>query len=122
MEGISCDEASYTCVKLNNELYLYLKQVNKYLAFLCVIRDEIFTENRGIMDYNLTLFKDSVRDVLLEPQHGLLLNQQGGQSIDLNKPSTSGSISASATSTDTLNENTSTSNFMLGGALLTTRR
>ncbi len=32
---------------------------------MCVIRDEVFSENRGIMDYNLTLFKDSIRDILL---------------------------------------------------------
>ena len=64
VDGISFDDYSYTCVKLSNDLYLYLKQVNKYLAFVCVVREEIFAENRGIMDYNLTLFKDSVKDVL----------------------------------------------------------
>jgi hypothetical protein len=45
-------------------MFLYLKQVNKILAFVCVVRDEVFSENRGIMDYNLTLFKDSVKDIL----------------------------------------------------------
>lgn len=64
IDGISNDDASYSCVKLNNELYLYLKQVNKFLAFVCVIREEVFSENRGIMDYNLTLFKDSVKEIL----------------------------------------------------------
>ncbi len=64
-----CDDASYTCVKLANNLHIYMKQVNKFLAFVCVIRDEIFSENRGIMDYNLTLFKDSVRDILLSTSH-----------------------------------------------------
>jgi hypothetical protein len=39
---------SYSCVKLNNDLFLYLKQVNKYLAFVCVIRDDVFSENRGM--------------------------------------------------------------------------
>lgn len=121
MEGISFDDASYTCVKLNNELYLYLKQVNKYLAFLCVIRDEVFTENRGIMDYNLTLFKDSVRDILLEHQPSQSTSQLSGQSSDYSKLSASDSMSASATSTTTL-ENASSNNFMLGGALLRTNR
>jgi len=126
VEGISFDDASYTCVKLNNELFLYLKQVNKYLAFVCVIRDEVFTENRGIMDYNLTLFKDSVRDILLmQPQS--TSNQTGQTSnstTDGNSLSTkpSGSVSVSASgisgSADTLNENS----FMLGGALLTNKR
>lgn len=121
VEGISFDDASYTCVKLNNELYLYLKQVNKYLAFLCVIRDEVFTENRGIMDYNLTLFKDSVRDILLEHQPSQSTSQLSGQSSDYSKLSASDSMSASATSTTTL-ENASSNNFMLGGALLRTNR
>lgn len=45
-----------------------MKQVDKFLAFVCVIRDEIFMENRGIMDYNLTLFKDSIKDILSAPK------------------------------------------------------
>ena len=47
VDGISYDDSSYTSVKLNNDLYLYLKQVNKFLAFVCVIREEVFNENRG---------------------------------------------------------------------------
>jgi Ras-related GTP-binding protein C/D len=82
VEGISCDDGSYTCVKLNNELYLYLKQVNKFLAFVCVIRDEVFSENRGIMDYNLTLFKDSVRDILLSPNSNQTNNTNNNSSQD----------------------------------------
>jgi hypothetical protein len=62
-----------------------MKQVNKFLAFVCVIRDEIFSENRGIMDYNLTLFKDSVRDILLASQmsNNISLNQTGGNNTNL---------------------------------------
>jgi len=67
VEGISADDMSYSCVKLNNDLFLYLKQVNRFLAFICVIRDDTFNENRGIMDYNLTLFKDSVEQILEAP-------------------------------------------------------
>lgn len=78
------------------------------------------------MDYNLTLFKDSVRDILLmQPQS--TSNQTGqtsnsttdGNSLST-KPSGSGSVSASGISgsADTLNENS----FMLGGALLTNKR
>ena len=84
MDGISFDDYSYTCVKLSNDLYLYLKQVNKYLAFVCVVREEIFAENRGIMDYNLTLFKDSVKDVLFSSSatsgaHTTASNKSGSQ-------------------------------------------
>lgn len=78
VDGISYDDSSYTSVKLNNDLYLYLKQVNKFLAFVCVIREEVFNENRGIMDYNLTLFKDSVRDILLMQATASVPSTPGG--------------------------------------------
>jgi len=58
VEGISCDDGSYTCVKLNNDFYLYLKQVNKFLAFVCVIRDEIFSENRGELEKLVFLIRN----------------------------------------------------------------
>ncbi|CAF0837822.1 unnamed protein product [Brachionus calyciflorus] len=90
IEGISSDDASYTCVKLNNELYLYMKQVNKFLAFVCVIRDEIFMENRGIMDYNLTLFKDSIKDILLAQQNMSLLANQTNLNQNINNTGSSG--------------------------------
>jgi hypothetical protein len=47
VDGISPDDSSYASIKLNNDLFLYLKQVNKFLAFVCVIRDDVFSENRG---------------------------------------------------------------------------
>jgi Ras-related GTP-binding protein C/D len=79
IEGISHDDQSYTCVKLYNDYYIYLKQVNKFLAFVCVIRDEVFSENRGVMDYNLTLFKDSVEKIISSPSQQQQLQQQHQQ-------------------------------------------
>jgi Ras-related GTP-binding protein C/D len=113
VEGIACDDLSYTCVKLNNELFLYLKQVNKYLAFVCVIRDEVFAENRGIMDYNLTLFKDSVREILLQQQNNNNQQQQQQQQHQL--------MSANNTN-DTLSNNIESASFLMGGALLATAK
>lgn len=75
IEGISHDDLSYTCVKLYNDHYIYLKQVNRFLAFVCVIRDEVFSENRGVMDYNLTLFKDSVEKIISSPSQQQQFNQ-----------------------------------------------
>lgn len=66
-----------------------MKQVNKFLAFVCVIRDEIFMENRGIMDYNLTLFKDSIKDILITPK-----NLKQNQSINSSEPDTSNVINS----------------------------
>lgn len=84
VEGISFDDASYTCVKLNNEHFIYLKQVNKFLAFVCVIRNEVFTENRGIMDYNLTLFKESVREILLMSAQGTASSMNADANLSKN--------------------------------------
>lgn len=101
VEGISFDDASYTCVKLNNELYLYLKQVNKFLSFVCVIREEVFNENRGIMDYNLTLFKDSVKDILLTPLS-----------------STLGNMNINNTNSTSVNNNSDGANMMNSSAII----
>ena len=89
---------------------------------MCVIRDEVFTENRGIMDYNLTLFKDSVREILLDTQHLTSNAQENGQSNEMDKLNPNSSISTSVTSMNTLNDSNSTNNFILGGTLLTNRR
>lgn len=119
VEGISYDDSSYTCVKLNNEHFLYLKQVNKYLAFVCVIRSEIFTENRGIMDYNLTLFKDSVRDILLMSTQNASsnsnqdLNSSKNQNIDANL-----SQAMAASNLSFSNGESGDSGFILGGEIL----
>ncbi len=114
VEGIACDDLSYTCVKLNNELFLYLKQVNKYLAFVCVIRDEVFAENRGIMDYNLTLFKDSVREILLQQQNNN--NQQQQQQQQQHQ------LMSANNTNDTLSNNIESASFLMGGALLATAK
>lgn len=117
VEGISFDDSSYTCVKLNNEHFLYLKQVNKFLAFVCVIRNEVFTENRGIMDYNLTLFKDSVRDILLMSTNQSSNTNQDpnsskNQTIDPNLSQTLGASNISFS-----NGESGDSGFILGGDL-----
>ena len=70
-----------------------MKQVNKFLAFVCVIRDEIFMENRGIMDYNLTLFKDSIKDILISPKN-VNQNQSLNNQTNSSEPDTSNMINS----------------------------
>jgi hypothetical protein len=94
-----------------------MKQVNKFLAFVCVIRDEIFSENRGIMDYNLTLFKDSVRDILLASQmsNNVSLNQTSGNNTNLiSNINNSSSQDTSSNLTSSLAANLSLNNGSAG--------
>lgn len=67
-----------------------MKQVNKFLAFVCVIRDEIFMENRGIMDYNLTLFKDLIKDILQASQNSSIMANQTNINQNVNVTNSSG--------------------------------
>ena len=49
-----------------NELYLYLKQVNKLLEFLCVIRREVFMENRDTSFFLIVIIADPLHIVDLK--------------------------------------------------------
>lgn len=55
-----CDSASI--IKLNNQTVLYLRQVNAFLALVCILREENF-DRQGIIDYNFHCFKDAIQDI-----------------------------------------------------------
>ena len=41
--GEAFDAKSSSLIKLNNNTVLYLKEVNKFLALVCILREENFT-------------------------------------------------------------------------------
>eukprot|EP01092_Planopodium_desertum_P005782 TRINITY_DN23954_c0_g1_i6.p1 TRINITY_DN23954_c0_g1~~TRINITY_DN23954_c0_g1_i6.p1 ORF type:complete len:113 (-),score=1.16 TRINITY_DN23954_c0_g1_i6:25-363(-) len=41
---------------------LYLREVNKYLALVCIMREENF-EKHGLIDYNFMQFKKAIQQV-----------------------------------------------------------
>jgi Ras-related GTP-binding protein C/D len=61
-EGLAYDEASQSIIKLNNGMVLYLREVNRYLALVCLLREDNF-EKHGLIDYNFSCFKRAIAEV-----------------------------------------------------------
>lgn len=47
---------------MNNGTVLYLREVNKFLALVCILREENF-DKQGLIDYNFQCFHDAIQDV-----------------------------------------------------------
>lgn len=58
-QATSIDEQSGSIFKLNNGIILYLRQINKFMALVCILREYNFTR-QGIIDYNFLCFHDAV--------------------------------------------------------------
>eukprot|EP01114_Cavostelium_apophysatum_P018777 TRINITY_DN5889_c0_g1_i1.p1 TRINITY_DN5889_c0_g1~~TRINITY_DN5889_c0_g1_i1.p1 ORF type:complete len:351 (-),score=96.75 TRINITY_DN5889_c0_g1_i1:33-1085(-) len=55
-EGIAFDEETQSIIKLNNGMVLYLREVNKYLALVCLLRSDNF-DKHGLIDYNFPMLQ-----------------------------------------------------------------
>lgn len=58
-EQSAFDGLSSSLIKLNNSTILYLKEVNKFLALVCILREENFTK-QGVIDYNFLVFREGI--------------------------------------------------------------
>merc|ERR1719334_2838260 len=56
------DTQSSSIIRLNNSTILFLKEVNKVLALVCILREENF-EHEGLIDYNFACFKRAIEKV-----------------------------------------------------------
>eukprot|EP00614_Pseudopedinella_elastica_P018388 CAMPEP_0172646816 /NCGR_PEP_ID=MMETSP1068-20121228/240431_1 /TAXON_ID=35684 /ORGANISM="Pseudopedinella elastica, Strain CCMP716" /LENGTH=453 /DNA_ID=CAMNT_0013461081 /DNA_START=168 /DNA_END=1530 /DNA_ORIENTATION=+ len=67
--GWAFDDASSSVIRLSNGMVLYLREVNDYLALVCLLRAENLSK-RGLIDYNIDCFKRALSQVfaLAEPQ------------------------------------------------------
>ncbi|KAI2801745.1 hypothetical protein BLOT_009562, partial [Blomia tropicalis] len=63
-EGTTFDDCSSSSISLNSGTVLYLRQVNKFLALVCILREENFTK-QGMIDYNFQMFRKSIQDVFI---------------------------------------------------------
>jgi len=61
-EGIAYDEETQSIIKLNNGMVLYLREVNRYLALVCLLRGDNF-DKHGLIDYNFQCFKKAISEV-----------------------------------------------------------
>ncbi|KAF1791120.1 P-loop containing nucleoside triphosphate hydrolase [Phytophthora cactorum] len=66
-DGLAYDAKSSSVIKLNNGMVLYLREVNNYLALVCLLRAENFMK-QGIIDYNIDCFKSAIGDVFKAPK------------------------------------------------------
>ena len=57
---------SSSAIRLNGGMVLYLREVSKYLALVCVVREEYF-QKRSLMDFNIG---ESMRDHVWSRIHG----------------------------------------------------
>jgi len=60
--GLGYDQESQSMIKLNNGMVLYLREVNKFLALVCLLRETHF-EKHGIVDYNFQCFKKAIEEI-----------------------------------------------------------
>lgn len=80
-EQTAFDSHSSSLIKLNNNTILYLKEVNKFLALVCILREENFIRQgslkaflcninqanpkllSGVIDYNFLIFREGISQV-----------------------------------------------------------
>lgn len=63
--AIPYDQESSSAIRLNSGVVLYLREVSKYVALICVIREENFAK-RSVLDFNINCFRKSLDQVLRE--------------------------------------------------------
>ncbi|KAF7997878.1 hypothetical protein HCN44_009276 [Aphidius gifuensis] len=56
------DDQSSSLIKLNNGTILYLREVNKFLALVCILREDNF-DRQGVIDYNFLCFRNAIQQV-----------------------------------------------------------
>uniref|UniRef100_A0A6B2EDD8 Putative small gtpase involved in nuclear protein import n=1 Tax=Phlebotomus kandelakii TaxID=1109342 RepID=A0A6B2EDD8_9DIPT len=97
------DNQSSSLIKLNNSTILYLREVNKFLALVCILREDNFSR-QGVIDYNFLCFREAIErvfelrlkhqkslhmahdDDFLDPTivtNGRQMNASDGESVDV---------------------------------------
>lgn len=56
------DNQSSSVIKLNNSTVLYLREVNKFLSLVCILREDNFSR-QGVIDYNVLCFREAISQV-----------------------------------------------------------
>ncbi|KAJ3015221.1 hypothetical protein HKX48_004709 [Thoreauomyces humboldtii] len=55
---------SHATIRLNNGMVLYLREVNKYLSLVTLLREDNF-EKQGLIDYNFRCFQEAILEVFV---------------------------------------------------------
>ncbi|EDV20365.1 uncharacterized protein TRIADDRAFT_61123 [Trichoplax adhaerens] len=62
-EGSVYDQRSTSIIQLNNSTVLYLKEVNRFIALVAILRENSY-EKRGLIDYNFHCLRKALQQVL----------------------------------------------------------
>lgn len=60
--GTAFDDQSSSLIKLNNSTVLYLREVNKFLALVCILREYSFSR-QGVIDFNFLCFREAIHKI-----------------------------------------------------------
>lgn len=83
-EGSTFDSESSSIIKLNNGTVLYLQEVNRFLALVCILREENF-DKQGLIDYNFQCFRQAIHEVFeVQCRVSQAAGTPGYNSVDLN--------------------------------------
>lgn len=56
------DSETQSVIKLSNNKVLYLREVNKYLCLVCLLKTDVF-DKQGLIDYNFLCLKRAISEV-----------------------------------------------------------
>ena len=62
-DGLGYDTDSASIIHLSNDYALYLREVNRYLALVCLMREDSWKKG-GLVEYNFTQLKEAISRVL----------------------------------------------------------
>merc|ERR1712113_811383 len=60
--SIACDAKSSCIIHLHNGTLLYLREVDRCLALVCILREENF-DRQYLLDYNIKVFKEALTEI-----------------------------------------------------------
>ncbi|KAI4469713.1 hypothetical protein MML48_1g14569 [Holotrichia oblita] len=83
-DAAAFDDQSSSLIKLNNGTVLYLREVNKFLALVCILREDNF-DHKGIIDYNFLCFREAIQQVFElrnKLQHNSTTNSVGSPMVN----------------------------------------
>lgn len=68
------DDESASVIRLNNSTVLYMREINKVLALVCILREENFTKP-GMIDFNFLVLRECVDRVFIVRNQSLQMKQ-----------------------------------------------
>ncbi|OQV23881.1 Ras-related GTP-binding protein D [Hypsibius exemplaris] len=82
-ETSAFDNQSSSIIRLNSSTILYLREVNKYLAMVCLLREENFAR-QGLIDYNFICFRDALQEVFGIRARASMMRERNQNSLSFN--------------------------------------